>query len=220
LEKFEAETGGAIAAADADAGTPQRLSELVGPRISAAAGVVIAKSHAPLATAIDLGRQLCRSAKQRCHRGREQELSALDFHVVSTPAWRALEAIRGRDYTTGGGSRRATARPYTTEEMRALMVAARTMRDADVPTGKLLRLYAALWEGDLAARFAFADLFVHARTSQRDQRGALMTAAQQLGVDLALAPWRKSAAVGVMESPWGDLIEVIDFVNGASETTT
>jgi hypothetical protein len=78
-------------------------------QVRACAGVAIARTHAPILPAYELAASLCDSAKQHV-RGRQEDASALDWHIGLTGPHATLEQIRRRQY--GGAGRRLTSRPY------------------------------------------------------------------------------------------------------------
>jgi hypothetical protein len=78
-------------------------------RVHACAGVAIARTHAPILPVYELASELCDSAKQHV-RERQQDASALDWHIGLTSPHATLDQIRRRQY--GGAGRRLTCRPY------------------------------------------------------------------------------------------------------------
>jgi hypothetical protein len=190
---------------------PQEVADLLGSReVSSCAGVAIAKAHTPLSALLELAHDLCGSAKQRSYDlftrdGREEP--CVDFRVITTPNWSKTEAIR-----TTSESVRLTCRPYTVNE-EGLITAIQTLKQANVPPGKLHELYRNLWQGRHQATLSYLTLYVRARESAAGsrQQSALRKAAQHLQVDEA--PWRPWAGRPLgWETPYADVVEMYPFV--------
>jgi hypothetical protein len=77
--------------------------------VRACAGVAIARTHSPILPVYELAAGLCDSAKRHV-RDRQEDASALDWHIGLTGLHATLEQIRHRQY--GGAGRRLTCRPY------------------------------------------------------------------------------------------------------------
>jgi hypothetical protein len=78
-------------------------------QVRACAGAAIARTHAPILPVYELAASLCDSAKRHV-RDRQEDASALDWHIGLTNPHSTLDQIRHRQY--GGAGHRLTCRPY------------------------------------------------------------------------------------------------------------
>jgi len=131
------------------------------------AGVVICKHKFPIQLAMDLAKELLRSAKTRCRELGEPDPGAIDFAVVSDDAPRSLASVRESSYKAG--TLNLTERPYLATDsdgtylgLAALTGAAGVLLDAGgdakVPRSKWKRLSELLRDKDEEKReFAYAE---------------------------------------------------------------
>lgn len=75
-------------------------------KLTACAGVSIAKAHYPFARSYEMSEQLCKSAK-RLNQNQQDNTpsgSAIDWHIASTGLLGTLDEIRDREYTVKAGN--------------------------------------------------------------------------------------------------------------------
>lgn len=178
--------------------------------VSACAGVAIAKQATPMSALFDLSHDLCRQAKRRSYDEYQQnrEVACLDFQVVTTPTWGNVEETRREQFAISD-DRRLTCRPYTVDETQGLIRAARELKQAKFPQGKLHDLYRSLWQGKHQATLTYSTISVRAGNTNDEQRRALDNVKEYLRVDPP--PWRQVTGQS-LETPYGDLVEIYPFV--------
>jgi hypothetical protein len=86
-----------------------------GKKLTACAGVCLVKTHYPFARAYELSEALCKSGKDLL-REKEQEGSAIDWHIANTGLFGHLSSIRKREYCVEFG--KLNMRPLLLEDSR------------------------------------------------------------------------------------------------------
>lgn len=201
--------------------SPMLEEELGSRKISACAGVVIAKAHTPLSSLFELAEDLCRVAKKRSHdlsrQQEEVEEPCIDFQVVTTPNWGEVRSTREQQFMVGQDFR-LTCRPYTVAEVNDLIEFIRGLKREKFPPGKLHSLYQNLWRGRYQATLHYLMLYVRARESPTGpkQKTALREAKERLGVNLP--PWKDwPVGDGKFQTPYADLVEIYQFIEDEEE---
>lgn len=185
------------------------------------AGVVIADHHNPVYFMRDLAEQLLKNAKKRA---RELEAEGkpegtIDFLVLKSQSTLAtsLKHLRGSPphlFTSKTSKERVylTQRPYTLQEMNRLVDTAQMLKG--FPASQLQGLRQSLYRGRLYASISY--LYQYIRASKRHQQLLYWIEKQwgMGGVKLP-PPWiqlSKKGDYAQYQTPWADIIEVLDFV--------
>ena len=169
-------------------------------KLTMAGGVVLAHADFPIPAMHALAEMLQKSAKRLCAQ-RKYQTSAIDFQVV-TSSDVDLDAMR-----RGVPHRR----PYTLEDLRALLSHIRQLKAADIPTSQLQAMYQALFQGEVNAQLtAIATLGYLGRSEDRTKYERLKAFFKDFGVqfDGQLPPWdvhKRSALT--------DLVELYPFIS-------
>jgi CRISPR-associated protein Cmr2 len=190
------------------------------------AGVVIADHHNPVYFMRDLAEQLLKNAKKRA---RELEAEGnpkgtIDFLVLKSQSTLAtsLKHLRSSPpylFTSKTSKERVylTQRPYTLQEMDRLIDTAQMLKG--FPASQLQGLRQTLYRGRLYASVSY--LYQYVRASKR-HRQLLYWIEKQWGVGGVKLPppWiqlPKKRDYAQYQTPWADIIEVLDFVPSAPE---
>ena len=147
-------------------------------------GVAIVKSTYPFYLARDLAEQLMNNAKRAAPGldGTNPEPARIDFHVVTGANSHVMDQVRRDDYRVDTPAVR-TLRPLTRDQLKALQVSVRKLRQVRFPRSKLHELQeAALVESEQQASRRIKDIFGRARSATRDgsERLALWQAVHNL----------------------------------------
>lgn len=154
--------------------------------------------------------------------------AALDFHVVSSPVLRDIDAIRAEEYVVEQA--RLTGRPMLTENIDRLVHHILEFKaggeEASLPRSQLYALYAALYRGQDAA--SFEAFFVRSRLNQK-QRQKLDNFFADFGLatpnvydfDKTLPPWGQDPARDPKTfTTLGDLMELYEFIHEGAKVRT
>lgn len=174
-------------------------------------GVVIAHPGQPILNMEEQARALLRQAKSE-HSGR----AAIDFHVVSSPVLRSLDAIRQQEYVRDDAH--LTSRPMTVEDAEKLLRHILVFKGGDeteaVPQSKLNALYQSLFAGRDAAEFEAFFLLSRLRETQKEKLKAFFADfdiyAQR--PTTPVLPWGVDDDNNIY-TVFGDLIELYEFIH-------
>ncbi len=199
--------------------------------ITTAAGVALANAHQPVLylqrQAKDLYKKAKRLSAERLAQG--EDVSTVDFTVVTTPVLRPVEQIREHDYTLVekdfAARLQLTRRPYTAQDLCALLRLGRRLKgvgaapgaptDAErrsYPRSQLHALYEAIFQGYDQASLQGARASLRVSPYQREQ---LQAFADRFGCNDPL-PWSREQA-GTRTTAFTDLVEVYDFLHEIAE---
>ena len=191
---------------------PTLTEEHWGSPLSLSASVVLAHTHYPIGSLLDLAESGLKFAKReaarRCLHGEALNGGMINFLVVSSANHLDFKQCYNQTlkHVEGETTLYRTQRPYTVQEMKDLL--SKIKRVGGVPRGKLEQLRAAAFksrqQGTLDAMMATL------RLRNEDQRRALLELVGET-VDLQIhLPWIKRD--GDWVTPVLDIVELFDFV--------
>ena len=155
-------------------------------------GVSISSSVHPFYLSLDLAEQLLESAKKGGHSPTgygNDDVSRIDFHVVTGTGGQDLKNIREREYgvpqTDARTDDRRTLRPLSCSQMESLRASVFDLHNARFPRNKLRDLYEAALSGSkYKAEYRIRDIFARTRFGGRhSEREALWRAVSRLCPD-------------------------------------
>jgi hypothetical protein len=189
-----------------------------GHEVSMSGGVVFAHVSQPILSLEMRSQELLRQAKDRALKERaaapdgKVEVGAIDFLVTSSPTLNPLHQIRREDYWRSHEKAWRTQRPYTLDELTALVGHVRRFKSGDgaevFPRNKLNALYQALFKSKDQATFETMVVTWHLSRAQRQK---LLDFAADLGFRDQL-PWGHDETENTYSTALADLIELYDFV--------
>ncbi len=156
------------------------------PRISMAAGVVLADCHLPIFFLLDLVEELLKSAKKGAKDRKKQCYwgGVIDFMSMKATGMVASEirdfrqAALTHDQPYSNDRLHLTARPYTTHEVQGLLKTIATLRAAAFPRTQLHLLRELLPQGRFASSLSY--LYYSSRlTGRRDSTSDARSASEQ-----------------------------------------
>jgi len=192
---------------------------LIEEGLSLGIGIVIAKARYPITAMQQLATDLQKRAKRRSFEvggGR-----AVDFAVVTAAGSEDLDRIRDEALTergfafppSDGVKYRLTQRPYTLNELQALLKHVQELKKAGFPHSQLHAMYEALFHSPMHASLAAIQTLGRMKDKPRK---ALWEFFLQFGVQTAVSvpPWREyqEGNKTVRGSALGDLVEIYPFL--------
>lgn len=190
--------------------------------LTMSAGVVLAHASYPASQLLEMAKDLMKLAKRKAAvLAKACPLGTLDFAVLHESGSESLQERRKREYEEEGandglylsdfgppsGCRvRRTERPYTTEDLRKLFGRVRALRESAVPRGKLEKLYVALFQGYVQARFDGNRILERLRATGESEKPPL----EELVTELSCFPFRPDGRE--LTTPLSEMIEIYDFV--------
>jgi hypothetical protein len=191
-----------------------------GHEVSMSGGVVFAHIGQPILSLEMRSRELLRQAKDRAVEERvaalaadtEPEVGAIDFLVTSSPTLNPIQRIRHQEYWRSQDQSWRTQRPYTLDELTALVEHVRKFKSGNgaevFPRNKLNELYQALFKPRDQATFETMLVTWHLSRAQRQK---LLDFAADLGFRDQF-PWGHDDTEHTYSTALADLIELYDFV--------
>ena len=194
--------------------------------LTTSAGVVLAHASYPASQLMDLAGELMKLAKRKAAalaRSNHYE-GTLDFAVLHTPGSERIKQRRQAEYVYEDKARaltiQRTERPYTAQDLVQLLIQIQALKDTAVPRSKLKALYPVLFQSVMQAQFEAQHIKERLQVT-----GALNIAAlRDLVSSLELFPFRaqtsKIQTSKTWSTPLSEIIELYDFVQPASATTS
>jgi CRISPR-associated protein Cmr2 len=187
-------------------------------RVSLSSGVVIAPHHTPIYSLHKLVDELLKSAKSKARRLRQQPGfygATIDYVVLKSIGMIANNVEAFRENALHGDGTNWTAKPYTWQELRALIDTAKKLKKQNFPKTQLYRLRKQIEKGWLASSVDYLNFRLRLQKTQPEKlRGALD--------DMWVGTEQHSSVGGIGlwmrrdEKEWetiiGDLTEIYDFV--------
>ena len=197
-----------------------RLWDNAPPTMSA--GVVIAHQDNPINFMFDTAQELLKSAKRKSHDTHRGAIDFLTFksqtmlatslaHLRSSPPW-AMQSPETKERIV------LTARPYTIDDLSNLFDSVRILKQAGFGRSWLKNLSLNLRRGRLAASIFY--LYQYARLPESQQQTlarlhGIWEMGPKHGRPHDIPPWRftrNHQGYDEFETPWLDIIEVMDFL--------
>jgi len=200
-----------------------------GHEVSMAAGVVLAHTHQPILQVQRRAKELLASAKRfsnRWWRQEKKEVSAIDFLISTTSTLEGLSALRAMEYefidwVNGSDAKHHLhRRPYTVEEMKALVDWVRKIKYGNqdippLPRNKLNDIYRIFFRSKRRLQIEF-DLLILLMRLRNEHRNWLFVEIPDafLGASQQLWQVRMNPRTGKKEyyTVFPDIAEVYEFI--------
>lgn len=190
--------------------------------LSLSTAVVFAHASLPIYHLQSIVDDLLKSAKRHSQsffeeRGQEdrgQEISCIDFHVVTASASEAPLPMRKKEPASGKGELWVSERPYTAEGLQLLVERIRALKKTGFPTSKLQMLYEAIVGQSMTqAMFTWAFVAGRAKRSDDPEKNQMQRLFEFFSQTTGRSfwPWRESAP-GKLSTPFLDVAELYDFI--------
>lgn len=179
--------------------------------LTVSGGIVFAHASFPASQALDLAKELMKSAKRRAAAlARDKAIEGtLDFLVLHESGTESALRRRRTEYESrspSGRLVRRTERPYTASELATLLKEIRAMKAARVSRGKLKAVYEVLFRDPMRAQFDALRLEERLHATGAPEKARL---ADLIG-RLPLFPFREKD--GIWTTPLSELVELYEFV--------
>lgn len=182
--------------------------------VSMSVGVVLADAHTPVFYLAELAEQLLKSAKRRAKwlkRERNYYGGTVDFLSLKSTTMISgmIERFRAMALTRDHG--RLYARPYTIEEMEALLKSIQLLKRSGFPRNQLYRLRESLHTSKEQSMVDYL-YFLSREQKTRAARGEIEALWSPSKSPLP-HPWQPQLeAPELRETIWHDLVDIYDFV--------
>lgn len=170
-------------------------------------GVAIGKHSQPFRLLLDQAEGLLKLAKKKGSQeakinGTIFAASYIDFHVSKQAQWADVETIRNLEYKAGGIFR--TMRPFSLEDARKVLQGAAAI--SKIPSGKIQRLYAAVFQSEKMAQLETIRVFSRLKLEEREIFARTL---RDFGCYESM-PWKRAGNNLLTMVP--DIIEIMEFV--------
>lgn len=153
--------------------------------ITVSAGIALVKHNFPFSVAYHLAEGLLKNAKQMHRqylREKKQDVSVVDYHIVTTSSVDSISEIRRREYEYihGQERHRLTAKPYVINptddkaDLQSLITNAKNMRKF-VPNNKIKQLREVLRTGRLNSKVEIAKMYSRLREVDQQEFRKILT---------------------------------------------
>lgn len=193
--------------------------------LTLSAGVAIAHSKFPMLLFTGFAEDLLESSKKlnkekwygaEAHSQRE-EISTIDYLVITTPSVNPVAVIRGKDltYTMGGSTHRLTQRPFTLEKANKIASLVKDIKKSKLSRSRLYSIINALHKGKSQSILSILSLISRAKEQEGESIKKLFC---QLKNESLLFPnggdafpWDTLGGFAY-DTPFLDILEIYDFI--------
>jgi hypothetical protein len=190
--------------------------------LSLSAAVVFSHASLPIYYLQTIADDLLKSAKRRSQsffedrnqEGEAEEVSCIDFHVVTASASESPTLLRKINSLRRDEETYLTERPYTAGELEALIERIRALKRTGFPSNKLQMLYESIVGKSMTqAMFTWAFVAGRARRSDNPEKNQMLKLFDFFSDTTGSTawPWRRHVS-GRLTTPFMDVTELYDFI--------
>jgi len=187
------------------------------------AGVVIAHSKYPISSFTKRGNDLLRSAKvlnknkwYGVKESERQDISTIDYLVVTTPSTNPVDIIREKDlvYTIGDYAHKLTQRPITLQKARKVVDTVKEIKRSGLSRSRLYSMYDSLLKGKNQSVLNILSLTNRLKGKENDIEELFEKIRNETlfySDGGGLFPWNGSGTYEY-NTPFLDILEIYDFI--------